>query len=282
MNMKNSLKTEVNKVVEYYSTFDEWGRLDREPLEFQVNWHYIQKYLPKTGKVLDNGAGPGKYAMKLAEQGYRVTLTDLVPRLVEVGENKARELGLSDRFDGFHAADARSLTLLENEQFDASLMMGPMYHLQSEQDRNLAIKELYRVTKNDGIVYVAFMPRIKHVLSSLLYPQTWKPNDNMDSIQQFIRTGEFNHSDEGRFTGAYYFNIEDIKPFMESYGFETLNLIGSSNIGTLLSKEQWEYWKNRGKDEFTQLIELLKETATNPHVLGVSSHLLYIGKKKDN
>ncbi|CAG9615116.1 tRNA 5-carboxymethoxyuridine methyltransferase [Bacillus rhizoplanae] len=280
MNMKNSLKTEVNKVVEYYSTFDEWGRLDREPLEFQVNWHYIQKYLPKTGKVLDNGAGPGKYAMKLAEQGYRVTLTDLVPRLVEVGENKARELGLSDRFDGFHIADARSLTLLENEQFDASLMMGPMYHLQSEQDRNLAIKELYRVTKNDGIVYVAFMPRIKHVLSSLLYPQTWKPNDNMDSIQQFIRTGEFNHSDKGRFTGAYYFNIEDIKPFMESYGFETLNLIGSSNIGTLLSKEQWEYWQNRGKDEFTQLIELLKETATNPHVLGVSSHLLYIGKKK--
>ena len=280
MNMKSSLKTEVNKVVEYYSTFDEWGRLDREPLEIQVNWHYIQEYLPKTGKVLDNGAGPGKYAMKLAEQGYRVTLTDLVPRLVEVGENKAKELGLSSQFDGFHVADARSLTLLENEQFDASLMMGPMYHLQSEQDRNLAIKELYRVTKKDGIVYVAFMPRIKHVLSSLLYPQTWKPNDNMDSIQQFIRTGEFNHSDKGRFTGAYYFNVEDIQPFMESYGFETLNLIGSSNIGTLLSKEQWEYWQNRGKDEFTQLIELLKKTATNPYVLGVSSHLLYIGKKK--
>ncbi|PGZ96261.1 SAM-dependent methyltransferase [Bacillus pseudomycoides] len=278
--MKNSLNTEVNKVVEYYSTFDEWGRLDREPLEFQVNWHYIQKYLPQTGKVLDNGAGPGKYAMKLAEQGYKVTLTDLVPRLVEVGENKAKELGLSTQFDGFYVADARNLTLLENEQFDASLMMGPMYHLQSEQDRNLAIKELHRVTKKDGIVYVAFMPRIKHVLSSLLYPQTWKPNDNMDSIQQFIRTGEFNHSDEGRFTGAYYFNVEDIQPFMESYGFETLNLIGSSNIGTLLSKEQWEHWQNRGKDEFTQLIELLKETATNPHVLGVSSHLLYIGKKK--
>ncbi|MGF9966876.1 class I SAM-dependent methyltransferase [Bacillus rhizoplanae] len=280
MNMKNSLETEVNKVVEYYSAFDEWGRLDREPLEFQVNWHYIQKYLPKTGKILDNGAGPGKYAMKLAEQGYKVTLTDLVPRLVNVGENKAKELGLLNQFDGFHVADARSLTILENEQFDASLMMGPMYHLQSEQDRNLAIKELYRITKKDGIVYIAFMPRIKHVLSSLLYPQTWKPNDNMDSIQQFMRTGEFNHSDEGRFTGAYYFNIEEIKPFMESYGFETLNLIGSSNIGTLLSKEQWEYWQDRGDNEFAQLIELLKETATNPYVLGVSSHLLYIGKKK--
>lgn len=271
----------MSKVLDYYSTFDEWGRLDREPLEFQVNWHYIQKYLPKTGKILDNGAGPGKYAMKLAEQGYNVTLTDFVPRLVELAEDKARELDLFDKFSGFYTADARNLDMIADEQFDSSLMMGPMYHLQSEHDRNVAAKELYRVTKKDGIVYVAFMPRIKHVLSSLLYPKTWRPNDTMDSIQQFIQTGEFNHSDEGRFTGAYYFNIEDINPFMESHGFETLNLIGSSNIGTLLSKEQWEYWRNSGIDEFNQLIELLKETATNPYVLGVSSHLLYIGKKRD-
>ncbi|MGG3186885.1 hypothetical protein ABEP42_02605 [Priestia megaterium] len=46
----------MNKVMDYYSTFDEWGRLDREPLEFQINWHYIQKDPPKNGSVLDNGA----------------------------------------------------------------------------------------------------------------------------------------------------------------------------------------------------------------------------------
>ena len=76
--------------------------------------------------------------------------------------------------------------------------------------------------------------------------------------------------------------IDDIKPFMESHGFETLNLVGSSNIGSLLSKEQWAYWQNRGENEFGQLIELLIETATDSNVLGTSSHLLYIGKKKDN
>ena len=136
------------------------------------------------------------------------------------------------------------------------------------------------MTKKEGVVYVAFMPRIRHVLSSLLYPENWRPNDNIKNIQKFIQTGEFNHSDEGRFTGAYYFNIEDIKPFMESHGFETLNLVGSSNIASLLSKEQWSYWQNRGENEFRQLIELLKETATDPTVLGISSHLLYIGKRR--
>lgn len=270
----------MGTILDYYSKFDEWGRLDREPLEFQVNWHFIQKYLPETGTVLDNGAGPGKYAMKLAQKGYKVTLTDLVPTLVEFAESKASELGIDEYFDGFHVADARDLSKLHDEQFDASLALGPMYHLQKEQDRNLAIQELNRVTKQDGIVYVAFMPRVKHVLTSLLFPDHWKPNDNMESIMNFKETGEFNHSDEGRFTGAYYFDIDDIKPFMESHGFETLNLIGSSNLGTLLSKEQWTYWQNRGEKEYGQLIELLKEAATDPHILGVSSHLLYIGKKK--
>ena len=270
----------MSKIIEYYSKFDEWGRLDREPLEFQINWHFIQKYIPSSGTVLDNGAGPGKYAMRLADLGFNVTLTDLVPKLVEVAQDKAKELNLENHFNGFHEADARDLSIFADEQFDAALALGPMYHLQKEADRQKAIQELYRVTKQNGIVFVAFMPRIKHVLASLMNPHNWRPNDNMDSIAEFMKTGEFNHVDDGRFTGAYYYNVEDIKPFMESRGFETLDLIGSTNIGTLLTNEQWEYWRNRGEEEFDKLMELLKETASNPHVLGVSSHLLYIGKKK--
>lgn len=50
----------MSEIIGYYNQFDEWGRLEREPIEYQVNWHYIKKYLPQTGNVLDNGAGPGK------------------------------------------------------------------------------------------------------------------------------------------------------------------------------------------------------------------------------
>jgi 2-polyprenyl-3-methyl-5-hydroxy-6-metoxy-1,4-benzoquinol methylase len=124
----------MNSVVSYYNQFDEWGRLDREPIEFKVNWHYINHYLPAEGKVLDNGAGPGKYSMKLAEKRLQVTLTDLTPRFVRMAEEMADELGLRKQFDGFHTADARWLSALE-DQFDPVLMLGPMYHLQGEHDR---------------------------------------------------------------------------------------------------------------------------------------------------
>ena len=60
--------------------------------------------------------------------------------------------------------------------------------------------------------------------------EEWKPNDTMDNIEEFIATGSFNHEDKGRFTGAYYFDLQEINPFMESNGFETLSLIGSSLV----------------------------------------------------
>lgn len=269
----------MRKIINYYSQFDEWGRLDREPIEFQVNWHYIKKYMPNTGCVLDNGAGPGKYSIELAKDGYKVTLTDLTPKLVELAKYKAKEFDLEGQFDGFYAADARELNMIRDEQFDASLMLGPMYHLQEENDRILAVKELNRVTKKNGLVFVAFMPRIRHILTSLLSPENWKPNDNMDTINHFSQSGCFNHADEGRFTGAYYFNIEDINPFMEAQGFECLDLIGS-NVGAILTNDSWNYWRDKGEQEIEKIINLLKEKAKDPYVLGISSHLLYVGRKK--
>lgn len=268
----------MSKVTDYYSSFDEWGRLDREPLEFQINLQYIRKYLPPSGRILDNGAGPGKYAMELAKLGYEITLSDITPRLVEMAEQKASELGVRKHFNGFHVLNATQLEAIPNEMYDASLMLGPLYHLQQEEERVSAVKELYRVTKRNGNVFVAFQSRMRMSITSLQSPEHWKPHDSMDSIQSFYRNGIFDHNDKGRFTGAYYFQINEINPFMESHGFETLDLIGSSSFGTLLNSEQKQYWADKG--EYEKLIEFLTAAANDPAILGISSHLLYIGRRK--
>ncbi|WP_028609383.1 class I SAM-dependent methyltransferase [Paenibacillus harenae] len=270
----------MNPIIQYYNQFDEWGRLDREPLEFMVNWHFIRKYLPSAGRVLDNGAGPGKYAMELAKCGYDVTLTDLTPKLVEMARNKAGELGLAERFKDFHVANAADLNVLSSGHFDAALMLGPLYHLQEKDERERAVDELYRVTKSGGVVFVAFMTRIRHLMTSLSEPQMWRPNDNMNEIESFMSSGAFNHTDEGRFTGVYYVHIDDIKPFMESQGFETIKLIGSSSIAGSLHNEQFDYWHSRGEEEYSRFMQLIYDQADNIHTLGVSSHLLYIGIRK--
>jgi ubiquinone/menaquinone biosynthesis C-methylase UbiE len=269
----------MEKVITYYNSFDEWGRLDREPVEFMVNFHHIKSNLPVQGHVLDNGAGPGKYSIELAKLGYQMTLTDLTPRLVEIAKQKVQEQELQEQFNGFHIADARELSSFSTDQFDAALMLGPMYHLQTEEDRVKAVTELHRVTKIGGIVFVAFMSRVRFLTTSLLYPEFWKPNDTVQGILNFVESGIFNHSDEGRFTGAYYYNINDINPFMESHGFESIKLIGSGSIAGAMKQEQWDYWRNRGEEEFQKIMQIVLQESENPHILGTSSHLLYIGRK---
>jgi ubiquinone/menaquinone biosynthesis C-methylase UbiE len=267
----------VTDAIDYYSSFDEWGRLDREPLEFMVNWHYIKANLPQSGKILDNGAGPGKYSMELAKLGYNVTLTDLTPKLVEIAKAKAIELGVEKQFTQFLVRNAKNLFDLYTDQFDASLMLGPLYHLQNEEDRIQAVEELRRVTKIGGVVFVAVRPRLSKILTALMFPTQWKPLDNMSEINHFKETGIFNHLDKGRFTGAYFFKIEDIKPFFERHGFETLALLSSTGIGGRLTTENWEYWRSRGEAEM--LMELIYESAADPYILGTATHLLYIGRK---
>lgn len=168
----------------------------------------------------------------------------------------------------------RALFILHSQELSG---IDILYEISSDENRKKAVRELFRVTKQGGVVFVAFQSRIRMTITSLLYPQYWKPHDRVEAIIQFGKTGIFNHQDQGRFTGAYYFPIEEIRPFMESHGFETIDLIGSSSIGGLLSKEQQQYWKDQGDEQ--QLLEMLIKTAKDPSVLGISSHLMYIGRR---
>lgn len=265
------------RIIQYYSGFDEWGRLEREPIEFIINMHYIREHLPPSGLILDNGAGPGKYAMELAKRGYQVTLSDLTPSSVEQAREKAEAFGLTQQFEGFHVLDATHLNGIADETYDAVLMLGPLYHLQQEEAREAAVRELYRVTKPGGVVFVAVQTRMRMSINSLQSPHHWRPNDSMDAIRSFVEKGTFDHQDQGRFTGAYYFHVQDVVPFMEQHSFETVQLVGSSSLKAMITDEQEHYWKERGEEQ--ELLQYLIEVAKDPSILGISSHLLYVGRK---
>ena len=71
----------------------EWNRLEKDAyhrIEYEVVTHYLQKYLPKSGRLLDAGGGPGRYAFELARQGYDVTLLDLSDGCIRMAKHKLR------------------------------------------------------------------------------------------------------------------------------------------------------------------------------------------------
>jgi S-adenosylmethionine-dependent methyltransferase len=38
---------------------NEWSRLDRHPLEFEITKKYLDRYIPPKSNILDMGGGPG-------------------------------------------------------------------------------------------------------------------------------------------------------------------------------------------------------------------------------
>lgn len=138
----------------YYSNYNEDGRLlsQHGQVEFLTTMRYIQRYLQPGMRILEVGAGTGRYAHALSRLGFAVDAVELIPYNIELfqrntqpGENITIRQG-----------NALDLNAFAEESYDMTLVLGPMYHLYTEADQLKALSEALRVTKKGGIIFVAY------------------------------------------------------------------------------------------------------------------------------
>lgn len=94
----------MTELEEYYNKFNEEKRFDSRhgQVEYRVSMKYIHKYLdeaaagcakPDTARarirILDIGAGTGRYSVALAKEGYDVTAVELVRYNLGILKKKA-------------------------------------------------------------------------------------------------------------------------------------------------------------------------------------------------
>ena len=148
----------------YYNKFNEEKRLNSRhgQVEFRVSMKYIHQMLdliagereiPEDGKseikILDIGAGTGRYSVPLAEEGYDVTAVELVKHNLGILKSKGSSVKA-------YQGNALKLKRFADETFDLTLLFGPMYHLFGQDDKMQALREAKRVTKCGGIIMVAY------------------------------------------------------------------------------------------------------------------------------
>ena len=153
--MQNEID-EATIIKEYYDTNPqkEWNRLEGFRFEFEITKFYLKKYL-KGKTVLDIGGGPGRYSIYLSQLGYDVTLVDLSDGNVQFLKNKIKELKIYNI--KAYQCDARDLSKLNLGKFDNILIMGPLYHLFKESDREKCVLEAKKLLNKDGILFASFI-----------------------------------------------------------------------------------------------------------------------------
>ena len=268
MEFKEMKRTEI--LNEFYNKINEDARLEKSrqgQMEYFVTMNYIQKFLKEGDRVLEIGAGTGRYSVALAKEGYRVSAVELVES--NLAELKKNAEGL-DNIEAYQG-DALNLSRFDDDSFDVTLSFGPMYHLYEEEDQHKALDEAIRVTKPGGIILVAFLSAHAIICTNYLYD--WLPTiqgleENFDSDYKV------KHFKEQLFTGF------DIVEFEELFTNKDVDYITTVAVDNVLEVAEGRPDFSMTDEEFDAFKNYQLHICEKREMLGNSSHLLYICKKR--
>jgi S-adenosylmethionine-dependent methyltransferase len=266
----------VDAVRRYYNSkvAAEWGRLDRHPVEFAITKRILSRWIDKPrSRILDVGAGPGRYSLWLASLGHELTLVDLAEENVAFAREKARSEGIEIK--GFHAADARRLSSLGLGSFDYVLLMGPMYHVLEEEERAAAAREALARLEPGGLIFVSFISAYAPLIDALAKDPSWILQRKADFLG-YLEDGRNVEAERGvGFTDAYFAKPGEIRPFMASFGLEELGLYNAESV--LFPYER--ILVERGAETLEACVEVAMRFVEDEAIRGMSAHYLYAGRK---
>lgn len=269
------MSDDVSDIAAFYNSdpAGEDARLERHQLEYDLTWRHLNRYLPSQGAILEIGAATGKYTLALAKQGYAVTAVDLSAALLDQCRRNLAEAGL-ERHVRFVVADARNLDAVPERGFDAVLLMGPLYHLVLEADRNVALRQAFDRLRGGGVIFSSFISRLGVMGDLLRTIPDWI--EDQAEVRSLLENGRRpDDAPRGGFRG-YFAHASEISPLHEGVGFETLVVAG---VEPAISADDESYNKLEGRQRQLWL-DLLYEISAHETTIGASRHLLYVGRKR--
>lgn len=258
----------------YYNKFNEEKRLNSRhgQVEYQVSMKYIQEALgelresknaPAELKILDIGAGTGRYSVPLSEEGYDVTAVELVRHNLGILKAKGSRVKA-------YQGNALKLSRFASESFDLTLLFGPMYHLFSFEEKKQALCEAKRVTKNGGIIMVAYCMNEYGVLT-----YAFKEKHILECVKEKRLTEDFHTISEAK--NLYdYMRIEDIDKLVEACGLTRIKILSPDGPANYMRP----YLNQLSEEEFAYFIQYQMANCERKDLIGAGAHTLDILRKE--
>jgi len=269
--------TMIAEVQNHYNenAHTEWERLTSpySRVEFTTTLWLIEKYFPKTGKILDVGSGPGRYSLALAEKGFEVTLADISQNELDLAEKNFAESGLAA--DGFVCTCASDLSAFEDNSFDGVLVMGPMYHIHCEDERIQVLREARRVLKPHGTALIAFINNFGALKSSVTeFPFS---DDDWYLFEQ-ISKGKMKLSHEEAFTSTCFVRPEDAIREIEEASLELMSYAGAESFLSGMSTDLSALHDNE-PEKYELYLKMACEVCEYPQFRDATEHLNIVVRK---
>ena len=261
------MEKRVEILNQLYNSQDENGRLCNSrhgQLEYMTTMHFIHKFLQPESKIIEIGAGTGRYSVKLGQEGYDVTALELVESNLKVMKQNIGFLKNVNAIQG----DALDLSRFKDNSFDVTLLLGPMYHLFREEDQHKALDEAIRVTKAGGVIFVAFLS-----VHGVLYSNFLKGNFDAGLKINLDENYKPMHFENQVFTA---FEVSDFEKLFKNKAVKYITTAGTDSI-LELAENRKDF--KMGDHDFNEFYKYHISCCERRELLAASNHLLYVCKK---
>lgn len=268
-----------NHIARYYDEYGEkeWERLVSSPINevnLHVHTHYLKEYVSAGAKVLEIGAGAGRFTHILAELGAEVTVADISPGQIELNKKYAQEFGFADAITDWQVADICDLSQFESGSFDRVVAYGgPFSYVLDERDT--AMKACLRVLRPGGVLLLSVMSlwgTIHHFLKDVI---DLPPEQNKKIIESGNLVPETYANDEHY---LHMFRAEELRGWLNGRGVQILELSSVNSLSGTWNEALAEIRQDEAR--WASLMEWEVQAGAEPGALDMGTHILAVVKKR--
>ena len=246
----------------------EWTRFEegRTPApSLDVHLDRLRRFVNAGDRVLEVGAGPGRFTIELARLGAQVSVCDLSPGQLELNRQRVAAEGLEEHVVERQLADVLDLSRWDEASFDATICFGgPLSYVVERADEGIA--ELVRVTRPGGHVLVSVMSLVGTVTHFLPILLDLARRDGVDKNEAIVRTGFLPDEPDYGHLAMKLYRWSELEALLAPHG----TVVEACAAG-LLSSLQPEEPELR---QFLSRVEL--ELAGEPGAVSCGQHILAV------
>jgi 2-polyprenyl-3-methyl-5-hydroxy-6-metoxy-1,4-benzoquinol methylase len=253
----------------------EWTRFEDGRtgwVSFEIHRHYLTRFVRAGDRVLDVGAGPGRFTIELARLGADVSVADISPVQLELNRAHTEEAGVLVRERV--VADVCDLSDFADGSFDVVVCYGgPLSYVLDRADD--AVAELLRVTKRRGHVLVSVMSLVGSFLHGLPIVLEQRARLGPRALEDVTPTGVIGPELSGGHLTMRLFRSRELRELFASHPCELVAMSAS----TLSDRTHHELVASLDDDTRAALLAAEIELAAEPGAVDAGSHLIAVVRR---
>lgn len=254
----------------------EWARHDARPMDrvsFHIHRHYLERFVRPDDRVLEVGAGAGRFTIELARLGARVTVVDISPEQLRLNEQHLAEAGLEDAVEARLLADVLDLSRFEDGTFDAVVCYGgPLSWVLDGADR--ALDGLLRVASAGGHVLLGVMSRFGSLHAFLPTADEEIGKYGVGEMEEIVDSGYLpdNHSTLGP---MHLFTWAELRALLERHPCDIV-VASAANFLSVGNDETCERWVRDDPEMWERFLAWEVASCTEPGAIDGGTHIIAV------